>query len=111
MVDIYILRVELFNLPLLAIFQHPRRQKSKKLRTGTIVTQHAPASYCIQLEDGRLWRHHIDDPLKGPLPNHTSAPPVPTAVKASLVVQEPSIPAVSSDSSESYPKSLPLQNH
>jgi len=39
----------------------------EKWLTGTIVTQHAPASYCIQLEDGRLWRRHIDDLLEGPL--------------------------------------------
>ena len=39
----------------------------EKWRTGTIVTQHAPFSYCIQLDDGRLWRRHIDDLPEGPL--------------------------------------------
>ena len=64
---------------------------------GTIVMQHAPASYCIQLDDGRLWRRHIDDLLEGPLQNQTAAPQVPTAIKAPPVVQEPSMPVVSSD--------------
>ena len=39
----------------------------EKWCTGTIVTQHAPASYCLQLDDGQLWRCHIDDLLEGPL--------------------------------------------
>lgn len=69
----------------------------EKWRTGTIVTQHAPLSYCIQLDDGRLWRRHIDDLLEGPLQNQTAAPHVPTPSRAPPVVQEPLTPVVSSD--------------
>jgi len=58
----------------------------EKWRTGTIITQHSPASCCIQLKDGRLWRCHIDDLLEGPLQNQTSAPQVPTVIKAPPVV-------------------------
>jgi len=43
----------------------------EKWRTCTIVTQQAPASYSIQLDDGRQWRRHIDDQLEGPLQNQT----------------------------------------
>ena len=73
---------------------HPSKEK---WRTGTIVIQHVTASYCIHLDDGRLWRRHIDDLLGGPLQNQTAAPQVLTAIKASPVIQEPSIPVVSSD--------------
>ena len=59
--------------------------------------QHALLSYCIQLDDGRLWRCHIDDLLEGPLQNQTAAPHVPTPSKAPPVVQEPLTPLVSSD--------------
>ena len=38
----------------------------EKWRTGTIVTQQAPASYCIQLDDGRLWRRHTGRPPSEP---------------------------------------------
>ena len=69
----------------------------EKWRTGTIVSQQAPVSSCIQLDDGRLWRHHIDDLLKGPFQNRASAPQVSTAIQAPPVVQEPLIPVVSPD--------------
>ena len=62
----------------------------EKWRTGTIVTQHAPLSYCIQ-------RRHIDDLLEGSLQNQTAPPHVPTPSRAPPVVQEPLIQVVSSD--------------
>ena len=61
----------------------------EKWRTGTIVTQQAPASYSIQLDDGRLWRRYIDDLLEGPLQNQTAALQVPTPVRVPPGFQEP----------------------
>lgn len=60
--------------------------------TGTIciVTKKAPASYCIQLEDGRLWCRHIDDLLYGPHQRQTSEPQLSTAHEVPPVVLEPS---------------------
>ena len=62
----------------------PRDYLSKlKWRPGSVSERRAPSSYCIQLDDGRIWHRHIDDLLLGApqkqsqVPQASSEPVVP----------------------------------
>ena len=37
---------------------------SQKWQSGIVQQHSSPHSYQIQLEDGRIWRHHVDDVLQ-----------------------------------------------
>ena len=45
-----------------------------KWRPGSVLERRAPLSYCVQLDDSRIWHRHIDDLLLGALQKQSQVP-------------------------------------
>ena len=90
-------------------FYHDRHAKSRELsvgdtvltrdhlskqkwRSGTVLKHSSPHSYQVQLDDGRIWRCHVDDVLQN---NPTTKPAEPHTSSPDEVLQSSSVVEVS----------------
>ena len=58
----------------------------QKWQPGTVLKHSAPHSYQVQLDDGRIWRRHVDDVLQ----NNSTIKPAEPATPSSVEVPQPS---------------------
>ena len=62
----------------------------QKLQSGTVLKHNAPHSYQVQLDDGRIWRRHVNDVLQNnpsTKPAEPATPSLDEATQASSAVE------------------------
>jgi len=64
----------------------------QKWQSGTVLKHSSPHSYQVQLDDGRIWRHHVDDILQN---NPATKPAEPPTSSPDEVLQPSSVEEVS----------------